>query len=132
MTEFTGRTYSFDVTIEINDELAFVPGELGTYLAEGLFELDHVDLLFPGLKSPKPGERVLSVGFRQTAYARRPGTPEETKPSIINAVGSDEQRELLSSLDDAALRISDLLRDLRLIKAKAQGTLENLGANPAR
>jgi len=129
MTDLTGRTYSFDVTIELNDELAFVPGELGTYLTDGLFELDRADLLFPGLKNPKPGERVLSVGFHQTGYDRRPSTPVDAKPTIINTVGSDEQRALLSSLEDAALRVSDLLRDLRLIKAKAHGMLDNLGAN---
>ena len=129
MTEFNGRTYSFEVTIEINDALSFVPGELGSYLADGLFELDRADLLFPGLRTPKPGERVLSVSIQQTGYARHPGIPDETTPAIIHTVGTDEQRELLSSLEDAALRVSDLLRDLRLIKAKAHATLDRLGAN---
>ena len=72
MTELTGRTYNFEVSIELNDALSFVPGELGTYLAEALFELDRINLLFPGLQVPEPGERIFSVSIQQMGYARGP------------------------------------------------------------
>ena len=124
-----GRRYSFEVTIDIGDELSFVPGELGTYLADGLYELDRTNLLFPGLKTPMFGERLLGVACHQTGYEHRPATSQDTKPDIIEAVGSEEQQALLSDLEGAVLRVSDMLRDLRLIKAKADATLENLGAN---
>jgi len=131
MTARPGRQYNFNITLELTEALAFVPGELGTYLADGLFELDRADLLFPGLKTPKPGERVLSVSVQQTGYTRHAAAPEQATPVIINTVGTDEQRELFSALEDAALRISDLLRDLRLLKAKAQAMLDQLGTNTA-
>ena len=127
MTDLTGRTYSFDVTIEINDELAFVPGELGTYLADALFELDHAGLLFEGLSTPKPGERLLSVAFRQTSYTRGAGAhPVEEQASNDLPDRPEDQRELVSSLEDAALRLGDLLRDTRLLKAKADATRDAL------
>jgi len=79
MTQPTGRRYSFELDVKINDKLSFVPGELGTYLADALFELDHAGLLFEGLSTPKPGERLLSVAFRQTGYARSAGAPPPSK-----------------------------------------------------
>ncbi|MDE2239768.1 MAG: hypothetical protein KGJ73_07530 [Rhodospirillales bacterium] len=125
----TGRTYNFEVSLELTDALSFVPGELGTYLAEALFELDRANLLFPGLQRPEPGKRILSVSIQQTGYAHRPGAAEAARPSAIHAVGTDEQRELLSSIEDTTFRISDLMRDLSLIKSKTQATLEQLGTN---
>ncbi|MDE2343398.1 MAG: hypothetical protein KGL63_08425, partial [Betaproteobacteria bacterium] len=130
----TGRTYHFEVSFELTDALSFVPGELGTYLAEALFELDSANLLFPGLQRPEPGKRILGVSIQQTGYARRPEAPQMTQPlaaKAMNLSATDEQRELLSSIDDATFRISDLMRDLSLIKAKAQATLEQLGTNTA-
>lgn len=131
MHDRTGRNYHFDVEIEITDELSFVPGELGTYFTEALFELDQADLLFPGLKSPKPGERVLGVSFHQTGYTRRPGPWLEAPRGCVAANGNDEQRALSSSLQDAALRLTDLAQDQRLIRAKANALLEGLGSQPA-
>ena len=130
MTTFSGRTYTFDVSIEIHDAVSFVPGELGTYLAEALFELDKLDLLFPGLKTPQPGERVLSVGLQQTGYQRRPAPAAEATPEIISAIGTTTQRELLSTLTDRAMAVTDFIRDLRLIKAKAEGMRDRLAATP--
>ncbi|MBB5374497.1 hypothetical protein [Acidocella aromatica] len=127
MTQPTGRRYSFELDVEINDKLGFVPGELGTYLADALFELDHAGLLFAGLSTPKPGERLLSVAFRQTGYARGADAhPVEAQASYDLPHRPEDQRELLASLEDAVLRLSDLLRDSRLLKAKADATRDAL------
>ena len=45
MTLLTGRTYEFEVSVELNDALSLVPGELGTYLTDALFDLDRLALL---------------------------------------------------------------------------------------
>ena len=126
MTELTGRTYTFEVSIELNDALSFVPGELGTYLAEALFELDRINLLFPGLQVPEPGERIFGVSIQQMGYARRRAHADALAQPTKEAPANEEQRELLSSIEDATLRISDMMRDLRLIKAKAHAMLEQI------
>ncbi|MDE2392072.1 MAG: hypothetical protein KGL65_10745, partial [Rhodospirillales bacterium] len=82
----TGRTYNFEVSVELTDALSFVPGELSTYLAEALFELDRADLLFPGLQRPGPGKRVLGVSIQQMGYARRPEAPQTIQPAATKAI----------------------------------------------
>lgn len=129
MTLLTGRTYEFEVSVELNDALSLVPGELGTYLTDALFDLDRLALLFPGLKVPEPGERILSVSFKQIGYTRRSksgaGIPQPAQTPIVDS----EQRERLSSIEDATLRISDIIQDLRLVKAKAIAMHEQMSAN---
>ena len=131
MSGLNGRVYHFDLLIEITDALAFSSGEFAAHLAEAIFELDHLNLLFPGLNVPEPGERVLAVSLQQTGYGRRASMPSAASLPAASPPASAEQQDLLSSLEDAGMRVGDMMRDLRLIKAKAEALVERLTANTA-
>ena len=50
--------YCFEMEMEINSALTFSAGELCALLTDGLFALDDMGTLFPGVKSPGVGERL--------------------------------------------------------------------------
>lgn len=124
-----GRQYVFELTVEINRDLYFVAGEVGNYLVEGLMELDRISLLFPGLKTPGPRERLLGIACHQIGYAARPTPVPDTKPEITEHAGTETQQALLGDLESLILQVNDVLRDLQLLKAKAEAMQDDLGAN---
>ncbi len=124
-----GRQYVFELTIEINQDLYFVAGELGTYLVDGLMELDRLNLLFPGLKTPGSRERLLGIACHQIGCATRPNPVPGSKPEITEHAGTEAQQALLADLETLTLQVSDVLRDLRLLRAKAEAAREILGAH---
>jgi hypothetical protein len=69
--------YCFEMEMEINSALTFSAGELCALLTDGLFALDDMGTLFPGVKSPDVGERLTSIRMGATGYMRGLAAPTE-------------------------------------------------------
>jgi len=69
--------YCFEMEMEINSALTFSAGEMCALLTDGLFALDDMGTLFPGVKSPGVGERLTSIRMGATGYMRGLAAPTE-------------------------------------------------------
>ena len=69
--------YCFEMEMEINSALTFSAGELCALLTDGLFALDDMGTLFPGVKSPGVGERLTSIRMGASGYMRGLAAPTE-------------------------------------------------------
>src|SRR5262249_26035546 len=62
--------YAFELEMEINSILTFSAGELGALVGDGLFAMDDLGILFPGVKSPDVGDRLTSIRIGAVGYGR--------------------------------------------------------------
>ena len=74
--------YCFEMEMEINSALTFSAGELCALLTDGLFALDDMGTLFPGVKSPGVGERLTSIRMGASGYMKA----LQRRPKCLSAV----------------------------------------------
>ena len=69
--------YCFEMEMEINSALTFSAEKSCTLLTDGLFALDDMGTLFPGVKSPGVGERLTSIRMGASGTLRGLAAPTE-------------------------------------------------------
>lgn len=136
-TMVQGRQFRFDLTVEISLGVGMSSGELGELIADGLVNLEHRGLLFPGHGPKEAGdewllgtsiqcmgyERPAHVPAVDAAYARlmAPARPRRAKGTAKLAEDLCEARDDLGA---AILR-------LRALQARLDGLAETLAQYPS-
>ncbi|MDE1905362.1 MAG: hypothetical protein KGH75_02780 [Rhodospirillales bacterium] len=129
-----GRRYNFSLEIEICDDFEFSPGEMGSYIVDGLIELDVSGKLFPGLDKPKHGERLLEMSIQNVGYGRHRtaiNIDQAAEPALapLALFRSADQTALLDALEEQLMLTSDIITEQRLICAKARASRTKLLAS---
>ena len=126
----SGRRYSFEVDMEIDNSLGLTPGELSAFLLDALFDLDHQGLLFPGITEPKAGARVLSGSVAPTGYRRGVNqgtyTAAHRNPGMTPEARSSDETALYDELEAVWFPLEDLFKEQRMFQAKLLGLLDQL------
>jgi len=121
--------YCFEMEMEINSALTFSAGELCALLTDGLFALDDMGTLFPGVKSPDVGERLTSIRMGATGYMRGLAAPTEDayrrlmfgpKPPRTGKAN----RVLRERLENAKSDLSEAMIYGRVLTAKLIGLID--------
>ena len=121
--------YCFEMEMEINSALTFSAGELCALLTDGLFALDDMGTLFPGVKSPDVGERLTSISMGATGYMRGLAAPTEDayrrlmfgpKPPRTGKAN----RVLRERLDNARTDLGEAMIYGRVLMAKLIGMMD--------
>ena len=69
--------YCFEMEMEVSSALTFSAGELCVLVTDGLFALDDMGILFPGVQKPDVGDRLISIRMGATGYMRGLAAPTE-------------------------------------------------------
>jgi hypothetical protein len=120
------HSYCFEVEMEVNSALTFSAGELCALVTDGLFALDDMGLLFPGVQNPDVGDRLTSIRMGATGYMRGLAAPTEDAyrrlmfgPKLPRT--SKANRVLRERLEDARTDLSELMIYARVLMAKLLG-----------
>jgi hypothetical protein len=122
------QRFVFELELEISRAFGLLAGELATLLADGLIEMDHQGILFPGVTTPEAGDRLLGVGIGAIGYGTRSRTgPVDVTPQQGEAAGGPVgklNRDQEERLDGAQFDLQAVQGQLRMLMAKLRGMLD--------
>jgi hypothetical protein len=109
----------------ISSALTFSAGELCALVTDGLFALDELGILFPGVKSPDIGNRLTSISMGAVGYRRGLAAPtgDAYRRLIFGPKRrtSKANRELKERLEDASVSLGEAMIYGRVLMAKLIG-----------
>ena len=117
--------YCFEMEMEINSVLTFSAGELCALVTDGLFALDDMGALFPGVNNPDVGERLTSIRMGATGYMRGLAAPiEDAYRQLMfgpTPRTTKANRALRERLDNARTDLGEAMIYGRVLMAKLIG-----------
>jgi hypothetical protein len=124
-----GRNFVFELEVEISSILALSPGEFGSLILDGLYELDHKGELFPAVTVPVAGDRLLvasikAIGFQRSAEPDGLRQPKSKNVTAMVERKNSEDVNLSSELEAAYIQLGDVLAEQRMLWAKLIGLEE--------
>jgi hypothetical protein len=117
--------YCFEMEMEVNSVLTFSAGELCALVGDGLFALDDLGILFPGVKNPDVGDRLTRIRIGATGYMRGLAAPTGDAYRRLmfgpKPRASKTNRALKQRLEEASTDLGEAMIYARVLMAKLIG-----------